>query len=315
MGEVDVKNRSGSVKVNELGGNVLIDNDYGDNALSKINGNISLSSKSTNSEIQWVTGNVEVNSNYSELRLNDIKGTVSVTNRSGGLRAENIEGDIDFRGNYSKLVFKKINGMVTVENTSGSVEAEFINGLRVKGSYTNITASDILESRLVTIDSKSAKVNLKRVAGPITIDGAYLEIDLEKIVGDVRVYTKSGSLSGESLQGNFTIDGEYNKIDVRSFTGKNFEAETRSGSIRADLEGMTEQVRLRNEHGSIDIKMNPKMVKTGRLIANNGTISHSFEKSLIKREIKNETMHEIELLGSGTATIEIRSDSGSIDWK
>ena len=315
MGEVDVKNKSGSVKIEEAGSNVVIDNDYGDNDLTKINGNITLNSRSANTEIKSVVGNVDINSNYSELRLTDIKGTVNVTNKSGGLRAENIEGDIDFRGNYSKLIFKKIDGMVNVENTSGSVEAEFIHGLRIKGSYTNITASDILETRLVTIDSKSAKVNLKRIAGPITIDGTYLEIDLEKIGGDVRIYTKSGSLNALDLQGNFTIDGEYNKVDVRGFSGKNFEAETRSGSIRAELEGITEQVRIRNEHGSIDLKMNANAVKTGRLITNNGTISHSFDKSLIKREIKNETMHEIELAGTGSASVEIRCDSGSIDWK
>ena len=315
MGEIDVKNKSGSVKVEESGSNVLIDNDYGDNELTKITGNVTINSRSANTEIQWVTGNVDINSNYSEIRLNDIKGTVNVTNKSGGLRAENIEGDIDFRGNYSKLSYKKITGMVSVENTSGSVDAEFIQGLRVKGSYTNITASDILDTRLVTIDSKSAKVNLKRVVGPITIDGAYMEIDLEKIGGDVRVYNKSGSLNAEDLQGNFTIDGEYNKIDVRSFSGKKFEADNRSGSIKAAIVGITEQVRIRNQHGSVDLKMNTNAVKSGRLLTNSGTISHSFDKNLIKREIKNESMHEIELTGTGTASVDIRCDSGSIDWK
>ena len=61
--------------------------------------------------------------------------------------------------------------------------------------------------------------------------------------------------------------------------------------------------------------MNTNAVKSGRLLTNSGTISHSFDKNLIKREIKNESMHEIELVGTGTATIDIRCDSGSIDWK
>jgi hypothetical protein len=311
--KVEISNRSGSVEAKKLGNGIEITNNYGSHQLQDISGKVIINSRSGNTDIELVKGDVEVYSNYTEMTVKHIEGSVIVANKSGNLVAENISGTLNFRGDYSKLTVKNVKGMVSIDNKSGSVDAEFIGGFKLDGYYTNMDIRDITSTIPVEIYSKSGKIILKRARGSVNITGDYMTIETNEIGGDFKFTGKSSSVESVSISGNVFCSGEYGKYTFKQLAGERFEIDNRSGSVATEfVSPKTKWISVRNSYGSVSLKLNPEFIGSGRLKADNGTITFPFSKELIKREIDKNELREIELSGKGGLELSVTTQNGSI---
>lgn len=309
---VELKTRSGNIELNRVNGEVLIFNDYGNTKGSDLKSHVTINSRSSETELTNVGGMVKIESDYSDVRLEKVAGSVSVENKSGKVVASDLERDFDHRGNYSSIKLKNVKGVATIDNTNGSLDAENIGSLSFKGNYSDASVENITMSRLVTIESKSSSLKLKNVVAPVSIDGSYMKIKVQKVTGDVKVYNKNGSVDLDEIKGNVRIDGDYNDVELKNIDAKLVEAFNRNGSIRAELLGNPESVSFRNRYGSVNLKMKNEYIGKTSLEVSYGSIKHPFDAASVTREIKNTNDHMIELNGKGKTEIQIRVENGSI---
>ncbi|MDI6907244.1 MAG: hypothetical protein QMC81_07155 [Thermoanaerobacterales bacterium] len=121
-------------------------------------------------EITGVKGNVVLDQTFiHDGYIADIDGNLTLDNHDGGVIVENIRGDLEAKFD-GRLLVNRVAGAVRVEGRSGLLDAAHI-------------------------------------AGPVTVDGQELYVNLRDIRGDTRVTAKSGSnvlyelpLTGEGYQ-------------------------------------------------------------------------------------------------------------------
>lgn len=312
-GKLIITNRSGDVSVKSIGKSVDISNDYGKVSVEKVLGDVSVSSRSNECLVTEVEGSVIIKSNSSSIRAERIKGSLTTENRSGTVRVEDIMNDFTHRGDYTNLKLKRVKGAVNVENTSGSLDFEDIGSLQMRGSHTSIDGSNITSNRLVNIDLKSSTIKLKKLAGSLTIDGSYLDITLEDVADNLKIYNKSGSIDVISAKGPIRLDGEYNDINLEKISSSTIDIENRSGDIRLEVINSPENIRIRNRYGNATLLLNPNSIGKGNLEVSSGNISANFNKDWISRDLKVDTNHTIELKGTGTTQLDIRIENGNLN--
>lgn len=106
IGEAEIANRYGLIRVENARGPLTIQNRYSPVEISNLEGNLSLSGKNCRVRGQLIRSEViDINTSYDNVELKDFSGKTSIFLRHGNLYAEpaSLSLGFDFEGNYSSL--------------------------------------------------------------------------------------------------------------------------------------------------------------------------------------------------------------------
>ncbi len=206
-----------SLSVNNVSGNVKVDNIHSDNILLKnISGNIDVSDAGKNGRLQSVSGNINASV---------MNGSLTVKSVSGRQQISNIKGDLSSRSTSGSISLKMIEGMVDVGTTSGDLVFDnLMDGVSAKS-----TSGDI------KINVASGNLSLKSISGNISLSDVTGKADVKTISGDQKgnmiMLTDQSSFS--SISGGITMDLS-NQIEALNFDLKSKSGKLTVGETRAD---------------------------------------------------------------------------------
>jgi len=249
-----IENRSGSVKLNDIGQSVTVYNEYGNIDISSVNGDVEITSRSATVDVKNITGNLKVSSNYSKMNLSKITGILEVENKSGTVNAFDLDSDFTANGDYTNYELTNIRGDIKINNKNGTIDIDNAENVFITGDYSNVKASN-LKGQSVEIQSKSAKLELSDVLGKVNVNGGYLNIDLENIADDILISNRSGKVTARNLSGSCAINGDYNKIKLDDFKGSEIQMENRSGDIEVNAVNELEFVNIESSYTNIKLNL------------------------------------------------------------
>ncbi len=252
---LEVENRSGSVKARNISQTVRIYNDYGSIVAMNIDGELFIANRSASIDVQEIIGAVQISANYSKMNISKVDGDLDITNRSGVINAFDINGSITGSGPYIDYELTNIDGDIRVDNKSGKIAINSARSLRVVGDYTHVNASNITSFEGVSIEGRSANVDLKNIEGNVIVTGQYLNIDLEKVKGAASISNRSGKLFINDLEKDLTFRGEYVPISARNLKGANLNIDNKSGDMDIETVSDMENVIIKSNYGDVELFM------------------------------------------------------------
>jgi DUF4097 and DUF4098 domain-containing protein YvlB len=165
---VYVRSQSGHLTLEDVAGNVSIDNPYSTMSLARIQGNVALNSTSATIEAADVTGDWKSQTQYSTITLRQLSAkSVSVANSS----------------NPVKIALKTVPSAVTIQNTYGSVRMSMPGGFSgdvdLDAEYGTVETNLPIKVRTRS-GSGSATGRIGAGTGTISIETKSGNIDLEE---------------------------------------------------------------------------------------------------------------------------------------
>jgi DUF4097 and DUF4098 domain-containing protein YvlB len=227
-------------------------------------------------DISKVNGNVSISSSNAGVRLQDVGGRVRVeTSRSDVIRCENIKGDVDLRGHGDDVELYKVDGQVTISGDyRGSVSLrELAKPVRVQNSRTKLAVEQIPGEVRLDRGSFSAQnvvgpVMLTTHSTDVTFDGFSAGLDLTVERGDIEIRPNRsplGRIAVRATSGNielslpeaakFALNASTDRGAIQNDFGDSLK-ETSSGR-GARLEGTVgsgPDVNLVTSHGTITVR-------------------------------------------------------------
>lgn len=309
-----IENRSGSVKLNNIGQAVTVYNEYGNIDISSVNGDVHLTSRSATIDVKNITGNLRVSSNYSKMNLSKITGILEIENKSGTVNAFDLDSDFSANGDYTNYELTNIRGDIEINNKNGTIDIDNAENVLISGDYSNVKASN-LKGKSVEIQSKSAKLELSNVLGKVRVNGGYLNIDLENIADDILISNRSGKVTARNLSGSCAIKGDYNKIKLDDFKGSEIQMENRSGDIEINALNDLNLVDIESSYTTIKLNLASAFTGNVRFFVTYGRLTHPYKlNNATLVDERNST--EIEgSVGTGNGRMFISSRNGNVTIK
>ncbi|MFY0698929.1 MAG: DUF4097 family beta strand repeat protein [Balneola sp.] len=306
-----IENRSGSVKLNNIGQSVTVSNEYGNIDVNSINGDVDITSRSSRVDAKNITGNLKVRSNYSKMNLSKITGILNIENKSGTVNAFDLDSDFRANGDYTNYELTNVRGDIQISNKNGTISIDNAESVLISGDYSNVKASNLKGDR-VMIESRSAKLELSNVLGSVIVNGGYLNIELENISNDVSITNRSGKITAKDIDGSFIINGDYNKIKLDDFKGSEIQMENRSGDIEINALNDLNLINIETSYTPIKLNLSSPFSGNIRFHVTYGRLSHPYklnDATLVDE--RNSTKIE-GTVGNGNGRMYIESRNGNV---
>jgi hypothetical protein len=310
-GAVQLLGTSNTVKLMNCASVQEIENNYGKTWITGSGGALRLTGTSSTVNIKDFIGSVNVDADYSTVIIDNVEQSVSVSDKSGKIFIDNIHGDATLNADYSTISMNVIDGFADIRSTSGSVSVRQVGGIQVNAKYTNVSISKVsgTAGKLLIINGQSGKVVLQDVVGDVQIDNPYSPITLNRIKGDVDIATTSSTISAEDIAGDWTCRSQYTGIDVRGLTAKKVAITNSSNTIDLALKIVPAAIDIKNQYGSVKVRMPVGYSGSVDMNAEYGTISTTLP---VKTKTMSSSAYAVGKVGSGTGSITIETKSGNI---
>jgi len=197
-----------SVRIDSISGSVGMENIGGDVKLDVTSGNVDLKDIGGEVKVKVTSGNVYVKK--------AAKG-VDCENISGKLKLQDIGGDAYLKTVSGKIEVKRIKGSIEAETTSGGIEMREVTGAKtVKGKVLSgsiVYDGDIDPNGRYTFHSFSGSIRM------LIPSGSGFELEAKTFSGRIESdfdITMSGKLSKKAISGVVNKGGAYMKLSTFS---------------------------------------------------------------------------------------------------
>lgn len=110
---LDIDDRSGSITIDEIGGDIVIDDSSGSIKLTDLGGSLRIEDSSGSIDIRDVKNDVEIEDSSGEIEVLHVAGNVVVSDSSGGIDVRDVEGDFEVvRDGSGSIHYSDIRGRV-----------------------------------------------------------------------------------------------------------------------------------------------------------------------------------------------------------
>ncbi len=195
--DVDLKTGGGSIKVDDIKGEVKVNTSGGSIKIGNVaQGNVDAHTSGGSIKVGDVDGNLKVNTSGGSIRLGKISGTSSIDTSGGSIRLESGGNDVEADTSGGSITIGPVNGKVEVDTSGGSITIEMADEVKANTS-----------------------------GGSITVNGSRGSVDIDSSGGSLYVGSSGGPVKAETSGGNIKI------LQARGF----IEADTSGGKIEAEM--------------------------------------------------------------------------------
>ena len=198
-----------------------------------------------------LTGDVTISVGSGSAEVTGIKGNVQVQIRGGSVRVDSVTGDVEIRGRGDEIDVREVSGEANIDGEfSGPIRASKIGGqTRFVSRRTNFTAEHI-DGRLELI---RGDLNLRGVAGNVTLLAQDKDIYMDDLQGQVRIENRHGRIRlrfAEPPQQPLEVNSRSGDIELILPADSGFAIEARAprGEIETDFTGP--ELELRDERNT-----------------------------------------------------------------
>lgn len=173
---VSLPARRGDVKLTGLAGDQTIESTRGDVNVSQI------------------VGNVKINMRRGDLKVVDVTENVDVSGRGSDLQVSKIGGHAEVNGEFYTLDFQEVKKQARYHSSRTDLLAQEVDG-RIHLEGKNLTARNI--NGPFTLKTRNKDVNLEDVIGPIRVDTTHGNVEVissKPPKKDVEIQTTSESI-------------------------------------------------------------------------------------------------------------------------
>lgn len=176
-----------SVAVDGAGGNIEVDN---------ITGEILIKIAGGDTELSRIRGLVTVNTSAGDVYIEDIQGRATVTTQGGNLDLKNFVGNVNLKNTAGDITITEGVGNVQIQSGSGDL---FVGQLKGDSLVANMKAGDL---SLVGYQG----------TGMFILD--YGDVDVNDMVGPLRVNLDMGSMAIQQLKGKLDASLKMGNLEV-----------------------------------------------------------------------------------------------------
>ena len=127
--DLDVDDGSGSIKIEDIAGNVNVNDGSGSMEIMNIKGNLDVDDGSGEILLEKITGDVSVGDGSGDVEVEGVSGDVSVNDGSGSIFIQNIGGNVTVRDGSGSITIDSVEKDVYIPSDgSGSVRVNNIKG-------------------------------------------------------------------------------------------------------------------------------------------------------------------------------------------
>jgi DUF4097 and DUF4098 domain-containing protein YvlB len=128
-GNVVIDDGSGSMNIEDITGKVEIDDGSGSIRAEKIEGNMEIDDGSGEVEVKNVSGDVWIDDGSGSIEMRGILGSVSIIDGSGSIYVEDVQGDVEVSDGSGSININGVDRDVTIKRAgSGSVNIRNVKG-------------------------------------------------------------------------------------------------------------------------------------------------------------------------------------------
>ncbi|MBU1100045.1 MAG: DUF4097 domain-containing protein [Bacteroidetes bacterium] len=159
--KIYVNGRSGAIKIQNITGDLVIDDAYSSISLKKIKGNVKLASRSENIIVDGLVGDIDFETQYCSISMMNISSQyIEMTNRSNPIELKLITNPekVEIKNEYGKVdaTFpKNFNGYFELEASHGDIVTELPLRIRDHGSSVSAHGQVGIGGGNVTIETRS----------------------------------------------------------------------------------------------------------------------------------------------------------------
>lgn len=164
--DILVKGQSGSISLENVTGNVVMDCPYSPVDLQQINGSVDLTTKSSRVEARDISGSWKSGTEYSTITLHGLKSTeVNIINKSGDVDIDLavVPSTIRVRNEYAGVSVrlpKGFSGDIALDAEYGRIKTDFSIRSRNRGSSGYAIGKVGSGTGSITIETKSGNIGL-----------------------------------------------------------------------------------------------------------------------------------------------------------
>ena len=202
--------------------------------------NLSLDARDGDVTVKNLKGNLEVDIRGGDLTVDDLVGDLAAKLRSSSIRAEHVRGNANIEGSGGEVLLRTISGSATLKGEYyGPIQLAAIQGpASFKSRRTDFTALRI--DGEMSIDSGDMVV--RGVPGEVTLETRDKEIELDDILGPVRIENRNGPVVirfRKAPTQPIEVTNSRGRIEIvlPENSGFEIEATNRRGDIESDFTG------------------------------------------------------------------------------
>jgi len=249
-----IVNPHGEVAVEEMAGEVRIENSYEDVTLSGDRGGCDIRSAHADVSAKAIGGNVRVDDPYGLVTLRRLAGKAAVTGAHAEVSAEDVAGAVDVQNSYDKVTLRRV-GPSKITGHHSDVEVVGVDGgLEIVTSYAEVSAASVVGGLRVTGRSiQLSGANLS--GGEIYVSTSYEPVELSAFSGKSTILVSHGdvTLTPLPLTGPVEVRCDYSPLNLHWPAGGPYplQASCRSGKI---IWGLDEPARAEEKNGVDEIR-------------------------------------------------------------
>lgn len=234
---VTISSRHGDISITGRDGDIDINSQHGEVSVSDVNGKVALNLDESSANVSQVSSDVSVEGRANDVSIEDVKGSVRLSGDfMESVKLAKIEKNVSFKTERTDMEFSKLDGDLDLD--SGDLRA------------TDIT-------------------------GPIRLSTRSKDIQLDGVIGDLRIENENGSIEAHINKiGSTEITNRSGDIEVYvpDKAGFQLDAHARNGDIETDFSSIKvdsgddqasaagtvgnggSRVAINNEHGAIELR-------------------------------------------------------------
>ena len=310
-GDLQLLGTSNTLKLINCASVLEVENNYGKTWITNSGGSLRLTGTSSTVNVKDFNGSLTIDADYSTVVLDRIQQSVSINDKSGKISLDNIHGEVTLDADYSTITMNVIEGFANVRSTSGSLSARQVDAIQVDAKYTNVDISKVrgIAGKPLIVKGQSGKVLLQDITSDVQIDNPYSPITLSRIKGNIDIMTTSSTISAEEITGDWNCRSQYTGIDVRGLIAKKIAVTNSSNTIDFVLRSVPASIDIKNQYGSVKIRMPAGFSGDVDMNAEYGNISTTLP---VKTKTMSSSAYAMGKVSSGSGSITIETKSGNI---
>jgi hypothetical protein len=197
---LELRNRFGSVTVQNLHAAAKIDNDNG--RVSFLNGR----------------GRQRIDNSFGDVEVRTNEGDVTVVNTNGMVTASDITGTLEVGNGFGDVRVTNIGRGLIIHSGNGKVEAGHVTGiLQISDSFGDVRVWDAKAG--VTVQNQNGKVEAMEIAGAADLRTSFATVNFSRMGKDVTVRGQNASVIGAMVAGSVNAETSFGVVDLREVKG------------------------------------------------------------------------------------------------
>ena len=275
--------------------------------------------------VEDIEGDVVVQNDFGEGRVLNITGSVSVSTNGGTVTATSIKAgtdDIELHSAFGSLTLDKASGRnITLDTNSGSID---LNEVRATSNITaNTDFGDVAfengSADSLSIETNGGSVSLLQltVKKEIKVQDQFGNIKLNQaLASSYDLHTNSGAITVDSAEGNLKAYTDFGNIEIANAESVTLDVKTNSGSINFSGLLGTGPHSIKSDFGGIDLSFPVDSKLNVDLKTDFGNISSDIPITVtLNGDSSSEGGEIVGVINEGGDQLTVQTSSGSINIK